>query len=78
MNEGTAIGAAIVALWPLVLKASRPRRNAAVRHADLVEPDAGMAGYYHERRAELLEAFSARGYPLATAALPPFAGDPRP
>jgi sugar (pentulose or hexulose) kinase len=77
VNEGTAIGAAIVALAACSegLQAATQR---AVRHTDLVEPDAGMAGYYHERRAELLEAFSARGYPLATAALPPFAGDPRP
>ena len=77
MNEGTAIGAAIVAVAACSggLQAAARR---AVRHADLVEPDAGMAGYYDERRAELLEAFSARGYPLATAPLPPLAGEPRP
>ena len=76
VNEGTAIGAAIVAMAACSdgLQATTRR---AVRHTDVVEPDVAMAGYYQGRREELLEAFTARGYPLATAPLPLSARGPQ-
>ena len=65
LNEGTAVGAAIVALAACTdgLQATTRR---VVRQTDMVEPHPGMAGYYLARRAELLSAFAARGYALAT------------
>ena len=76
VNEGTAIGAAIVAL-AACSEGLQVTTQRTVRHTDHIEPDTGMVAYYQERRRELLEAFTARGYPLATAPVASFAREPQ-